>query len=368
MRLRKAHIPYFLAVVAIFLSFELNNGQPERPTTGYWAMEGTLMNHPFMDHLDSLSGNEIFELQDENGLTLWFGRHIFKDVCISGICRMIKLWLFWDGAGNYLDIQLFENEPLTKSDHTDFEPDDYVKLNGILNDPNSVLKDYSSEDLTIEKVPDNPFEVDGYTSATQPTLAEVVVKDAVYTCHTLWHTVFGSTRTMILDILDKRVSHDYLALMFESQFPAYVVWAIGIVERLPEYHEDFYPLIIENIKSEDASLSQQALNYFQSHMLNDEALQKQLAAVIPELTTQKKYDIIWKFVDLEKTNVDVVLTLLEMFQQQEIGVGAINLIYRLVLPEHLTDNQRIREIVQELSAHENAYIRNLTGRLLNGNN
>jgi hypothetical protein len=127
-------------------------------------------------------------------------------------------------------------------------------------------------------------------------------------------------------------------------------------------------LIIENIKSEDASLSQQALNYFQSHMLNDDALQKQLAAVIPELTTQKKYDIIWKFVDLEKTNVDVVLTLLEMFQQQEIGVGAINLIYRLVLPEHLTDNQRIREIVQELSAHENAYIRNLTGRLLNGNN
>jgi hypothetical protein len=210
--------------------------------------------------------------------------------------------------------------------------------------------------------------VDGYTSATQPTLAEVVVKDAVYTCHTLWHTVFGPTRTMILDILDKRVSHDYLTLMFESQFPAYIVWAIRVVEKLPEYHEDFYPLIIENIKSKDASLSQQALDYFQAHRLNDEVLQKQLVAVIPELTTQKKYDIIWKFIDCEKTNVDVVLKLLEMFQQQEIGVGAINLIYRLVLPDYLTANPRMKEIVQELSTHENAYIRNLTGRLLNGNN
>jgi hypothetical protein len=129
----------------------------------------------------------LFELQNENGLPIWFGRHIFKDVCISGECKMIRLWLFWDGAGNYLGLQIPEQEPLTKSDHTPFEPEDYDKLEDILRDTASILKDLKPEDLII--VPDTidaykAYEVDGYTAATQPALAEVMVKDAVYTCHT----------------------------------------------------------------------------------------------------------------------------------------------------------------------------------------
>jgi hypothetical protein len=171
---------------------------PERPQTGFWTMEGTLVTHFFEETTDSLSGPELFELQNEDGLPIWFGRHIFKDVCISGECKMIRLWLFWDGAGNYLGMQIPEEEPLTKSDHTEFEPEDYEKLGNILRDTASVLKGLKPEDLII--VPDSidpykAYEVDGYTAATQPALAEVVVKDAVYTCHTLWHTVYGPVQT-----------------------------------------------------------------------------------------------------------------------------------------------------------------------------
>jgi hypothetical protein len=53
------------------------------PTKDFRAMEGTLVTHHFEDQTDSLSGPELFELQDEDGLPIWFGRHIFKDVCIS---------------------------------------------------------------------------------------------------------------------------------------------------------------------------------------------------------------------------------------------------------------------------------------------
>lgn len=43
--------------------------------------------------------------------------------------------------------QVPEQEPLTKSDHTPFEPEDYEKLEGILRDTASILKDLKQEEL-----------------------------------------------------------------------------------------------------------------------------------------------------------------------------------------------------------------------------
>lgn len=78
------YLVIFLALgIVIFAGF--SDTFPERPKTGFWAMEGKLITHYFEEKTDSLSGPELFELQNENGLPIWFGRHIFKDVCISGI-------------------------------------------------------------------------------------------------------------------------------------------------------------------------------------------------------------------------------------------------------------------------------------------
>src|SRR5690554_6366787 len=90
------------SVFLFFTSFSINS------SNDFWSIKGTLVTHYFEDITDSHSGPELFELQNENGLPVWFGRHIFKDVCISGECKMIRLWVFWDGAGNYLGIQIPE--------------------------------------------------------------------------------------------------------------------------------------------------------------------------------------------------------------------------------------------------------------------
>jgi hypothetical protein len=240
----------YILWVLILPLLGLSDMQPEKPRIGFWAMEGTLVTHYFEDKTDSLSGPELFELQDENGIPVWFGRHIFKDVCISGVCNMIRLWLFWDGAGNYLGMQIPEDEPLTKSDHSDFEPADYRKLETILRDTASILRNLNQEDLII--VPDtiNPYEayeVDGYTAATQPAIAEVVVKDAVYSCHTLWHTVYGPVQDTIHQILKKRINEEFLAKMLAGNKTEYTIWAIKSLSDYPEYHEKFYPAILEYV-------------------------------------------------------------------------------------------------------------------------
>ena len=367
---KKKYLFLIFLGLGIFLFSRFSNAFPERPKTGYWGMEGTLVTHHFEEKKDSLSGPELFELQDENGLSIWFGRHIFKDVCISGECKMIRLWLFWDGVGNYLGMQVSEQEPLTKSDHTDFEPEDYEKLNVILRDTTSILKTLKQEDLII--VPDSidPYEVDGYTAATQPMLAEVVIKDAVYTCYTLWHTVYGPVQTEIFNVLGNYLSKDLLSKMFESKKPGYISWAIKSVENHPEFHAGFYPEILKYISSENSALANQALGYFSSELLADPTIQLQLVQIMEDAGTamSTKFAILWKFIENGKMHQRTVLNLLEMFINQKFGVSAYRLILRLVTPEHINKNEQIAKILNDLSEDENSYIRNLTKETLDERN
>ena len=361
--IRKYHLPVWIAVV-VFLLTAFSDVNKEIPKTGFWAMKGTLVTHVFEDKTDSLSGPEIYELLDSTGITIWFGRHIFKDVCISGKCKMIRLWIFWNGTGNYLGHQLLPREPLTKSDHTLFVDADYRKLDNILKDSTSILKRLKQEELII--MPENKelLNVDGYTAATQPTLAEVVVKDAVYSCHTLWHTVYGPVQKNIFEILESRISTEYLTLLFENENPEYISWAIESVVKHPEYHADFYPQIMEFISSENSALANKALSYFQPELLADTVIQLQLIQVIPDSDASIKYEILWKFTGVNQIHPKVVVNLLEMFISQELSIGTYNLILRLITPEHLNDNEQIVQILNILSENENGYIRNMSKKAL----
>jgi hypothetical protein len=334
----------------------------------FWEIDGTLYMHYFEEKIDSLSGPEIYELKDAEGLTIWFGRYIFKDVCISGECKMIRLWLFWDGAGNYLGMELPVGEPLTKSDHTDFDQADYAKLEDILRDKSSLLKGLKQEDLVM--VPDtlNPYEVDGYTAATRPGLDQVVVKDAVYTCYTLWHTVYGPVRSYLVETLESRINNGYLDLLFKSQDPSLTSFAIDAVKKSPEHHAVFYPLIAREVLSDNNALAEQALEYFDPSRMVSEAEQLLLCSLIPKADAQKKYGIIWKLQETGNVHESVVLQLLRYSEAGELGVGSLNLVYKLIQPEYLNKNDEMNSILSRFSVHENPYIRNLTARLLGTRN
>jgi hypothetical protein len=223
------------------------------------------------------------------------------------------------------------------------------------------------EDLVI--VPDSidPYEVDGYTAATQPALAEVVVKDAVYTCHTLWHTVYGPVQTEIVKILENQLSKEFLRLIFESKKPELISWAIKSVENHPEFHAGFYPEIMAYINSENPALANRALAYFRSELLADTTIQLQLVRVMENENTDMsiKYEILWKFIGNGKISTVAVLNLLELFAGQKMGVGTYNLILKLVSPKHIHENEQIAQILNQLSEDENGYVRNLTKRKLN---
>jgi hypothetical protein len=154
--------------------------------------------------------------------------------------------------------------------------------------------------------------------------------------------------------------------MFKSKKPEYISWAIKSIENYPEFHAGFYLKIMEYISSENSALANQALGYFRSEMLADTSIQLQLVQVMEDADTDMslKYEILWKFIGIGDIHQNAVSDLLKLFAGQKIGVGAYNLILRLVSPEHILENEQIAQLLTQLSENENGYVRNLTKRKL----
>lgn len=358
-------IPLYSLCILVTMTFFLfpANSDAQQSNTDFLNMKGTLIKHPFVDKEDTLSSREISELRNEKGLTIWFGREIQKVVCLTGVCRMIHLWLFWDCAGNYLGIQLLEKEPLTKTDHNEFRIEDYKKLDMILSDSTSVLKKLKQEELIILPVK-KPGLIDASSGATQPFLQDYLVKNAAFTCYCLWHTIYGNTLTEIHQIIEQRVDEAYLKLLFDQTDTRYNIQAIGIIRKHPEYSQ-FYNRVIDKIKSKDENLSWRALSFFDKNRIGSEKIQKELVLIFDEMSPQRQSEFIWKLSEVAKVNDDVILVLLQKFENQQISTSLIGYVYRLIKTDNLA-NPAVTAKLKSFLTHENLYVRNITERLLAG--
>jgi len=220
------------------------------------------------------------------------------------------------------------------------------------------------EDLVI--IPDsikNPYELDGYTAATHPALAEVVVKDAVYSCHTIWHTVYGPTQQEIFRLLDERTDAVFLTQMLDSNKPKKIIWAIETIEKHKEYHEEFYPLIITFIKSEDELLAEKSLDYFPKSVLKDEQVQRQLVDEMPYFSASTNVELIWRLIENGSVSEEIFRQLLLFLKEGKLQVTSLNLVYQLYQPEFL-ENKETNLLLNSFLNGNDAYVRMLTQKVL----
>lgn len=331
-------------------------------------MEGVTVTHRLINSKDSLSDNKMLELQDKDGLTVWFSRYFFKDICTTGICRMVRLWVFWDGTGNYLGIQLDENDPLTKSDHSPFTLHDYIRLDEIMADTASILKDLRYEDLTVEEEASSPvrglFEVDASSGATAPSLKEYVVDDAVFTCYTLWHTVYGETKTYIGNQLQERINPAYVARLINGNRNQQL-FALKNIHSRNEYFLEFESPILELITSSDKDLAARALSLITPEYITDLKKQTRFVGLIKDAQPAIKYEIINKMQLPEKVSPDAIITLLDLFNAGNISQGILNHIFSIIEKQMIADNsikenKSIQEWLEKLALHPDPYTSMLT--------
>lgn len=347
------------------------------PSKDFLNMKGITVSHVIKNSSDSLSDNKIVELQDKNGLTIWFGRYFYKDICITGICRMVKLWIFWDGVGNYLGMQLNEREPLTKSDHTPFEPQDYIRLDEILRDTVSILKDLQYEELVIEdtsqlsvddKSEKKLFEVDGYSSATLPSLKEYVVKDAVFTCYTLWHTVYGETKVFIDDILKERIDAEYIDKLLNGS-ENQKLFALEIIRRNNSFFFEFESEILPLVASQNKNISEKALSVITPQYLSNSENQLRFIELMDNSLPETKYEIIYKMQLIDNISTDAIILLIDKYMTGKISAGGLNQIFKIISKQmgtnkNILNNNEIENRLVQLSKHSNPYTANLTKNFL----
>lgn len=356
--MKRQCITFIPCLLLLFLHLILVNTNVRGQARDFEKMAEARYVHPFTDRSDSLSAREIVELRDPGGVPSWFARDIYKNVCLTGECRMVRLRIYWNGAGNYLGMKVAENEPLTKTDHSVFSLEDYQKLDRILADSLSMLKRLVLKDLTIERENEDKYRVDGITGATQPSIYESVVRNAVYTTYTLWHTVYGPARAYIMSILDKSAGAEYLQLIFARQNPSYLIWAIDFIARHPQFHSTFYPEVLKCIKSNNYGLFQKALGYFNPTNLSEVAVQRELALMAGEPSVLNRYEVLRKFSALSHISNEAVLVMLENYEKELISAGLLGYVMELIRPEHL-NNELIVKKIKKLLRDKNLYVRNL---------
>jgi hypothetical protein len=361
--MNKTYFVLISGLLILMLQFMFLNSFSQSQATDFEGLKGIRIAHSISDKTDSLSSQVIIELRDAEGIPVWFYRDIFKTVCLTKECRMVRLRIYWNGAGNYAGMQIPKNEPLTKTDHSEFNPEDYQKLNRILSDSLSVLKGLKLKDLIVEKEDKNNSQVDAISGATQPFIYESVVRNAVYTCYTLWHTVYGTTREKISSMLNTRADSAYLKRIFARDDPQYLIWAIDFLGKHPEYHSAFNQVVINTIKSKNVDLAQKALHYYTPTWLTDVDIQKELASVMGEVSSQSKFELIWMLAAVPQISNDVILVLLEQYENKIINAGLLGYVFKLIRKENLSDVRIIKKI-KSLSKDKNLYVSNMAQKLI----
>lgn len=169
---------------------------------------------------------DMFLLEDDNGQPEGYMAEIFTPVCHTNECYPVFVNFYWDLLGNYQRYDVPEGELLTKLDHVPFDVADHDKLQEILSNERSLLKDYKIEELVGGTQTAAVNGVDAVTGATLKTIKNEVIYGAVYSCYTLWHLAHGEMAAIAKAYTTENYSGDQLLKFLESGHYPYQYWAI----------------------------------------------------------------------------------------------------------------------------------------------
>ncbi|EPR65472.1 hypothetical protein [Cyclobacterium qasimii] len=169
---------------------------------------------------------DMFLLEDDNGQPEGYMAEIFTPVCHTNECYPVYVNFYWDLLGNYQKYDVPEGELLTKLDHVPFDVADHDKLQEILSNERSLLKDYKIEELVGGTQTAATNGVDAVTGATLKTIKNEVIYGAVYSCYTLWHLAHGDMAAIAKAYTTENYSGEQLLKFLESGHYPYQYWAI----------------------------------------------------------------------------------------------------------------------------------------------
>jgi hypothetical protein len=308
----------------------------------------------------------VYCLAQEINPDIRYVSYLETEVCTDGHCKLARVWMYWNKIGQYAGYEPSCAFPLTKSDHEDFSTDDYDQLHQLLSDPNSSLKALSFEDLTQRAAqetvsPTTQPKVDAISQATSPALSEIVVKNAVFTCYSLWHLVYGELGAAIHQLVKDRMSDKFLKNLFLSQNEKEVSWAIAFISTSPQKYLHYTPSLLTFIRTGTDALRESALNFFTRGIVTTQTLEE-LCNTLEGLDPSAQSHILEKISQLNP-DVGTVTQILRLYENGTVDVTLLHYVYQLVDEKHL-DALSVATILDRLASSPNSYVKNMTRQLL----
>ena len=243
------------------------------------------------DHGQPMS---VVSLVDADGIPYWYYR-IFTPVCLTGECRPVDIGIYWHFSGKYLGIDVYR-EPLTKTDHSEFTPMDYDRLESILRNERSDLREYTPEELVepVEK-PSTGTAMDGITGATRKAVSEAAVKDAVFTTHTIWHLIHVGEPEQLALLALSEMSHNpdlihRLLASADTENRDFVLR--GVIDGHLQADSAIENTILQGLDAADHAFRSLSFNALSRLDLSAETLQETLATSYPRLKTDEKIKLL----------------------------------------------------------------------------
>lgn len=159
---------------------------------------------------------------DTQGFPSGYSMDLINKVCLDDVCKLVEVTLYWDAIGYYQRLQYPQDKPLTKLEHDPFTSADYKKLDSILIDRKSILKNHELGFLATD-TDDDPSasaksnDTDATSKATPGAVKEAVVKDAAWTTWVLWKYTNTEIVPKLQAFTESQCSPKYLNHLLDSK-------------------------------------------------------------------------------------------------------------------------------------------------------
>lgn len=220
--------------------------------------ESTTPHHILVKHPGFLSKDPmpytLYQIKNQEGFPTEYTMVVDSVICLHEQCEIIKVTMVWDALGQYDRYELLPGTTLTKSpekpsgkqsnwreESLPFTEKDYDKLDSLLRDTSSILKDHTIESISPAVKSD---EVDAITGATPQTLRQSIVRGAAYTCYNLWHWAHGEVTAIAKGLTHNRCDKALLNHFLASDQQHYVEFALDHLRQ----HRVFNPDTVKNVK------------------------------------------------------------------------------------------------------------------------
>lgn len=224
-----------LFISALAFVFGYKNKSPDTPVT-------------FVNVADTIP-MPVFPVKDSLGLPDGYKSNIVTPVCESDKCYIIEIDFYWDLIGRFVSYDTIPGMGLTKLDHVPLTQADYLKLQTLLTNRNSILSKYTKDELVKNT---RTSEIDGFTGATAAEIKENVISGGVYSCFTLWHIANGpvedslqeTTASMFSEGLieklvskqDQEINYFLINNFSKEDFKKYLPYVLRTIEQSQGYY------------------------------------------------------------------------------------------------------------------------------------